>query len=126
MNAPEPDWMVLIYSIEPEGGQQGISQGEQARTLNRFGFVDEHDRNPVTDGIRKTALFTEERTAILPQTDFSFALGAGNDIEQFFRQTHRFSSLIHAIMMTLKERFSLYPNRFWISMQDLKRKRLHG
>ena len=52
------------------------------------GLVDEHHRNVVLDGIHAVARDALERRAVLDQRDWSFAVGTGQNLEQFRVDSH--------------------------------------
>jgi hypothetical protein len=58
------------------------------RSFQGFGLFDEHDGNIVLDLIEQLTLVADEAVAFVVEADVPLALGAGQDVQQFFADGH--------------------------------------
>jgi hypothetical protein len=71
-----------------EGKNDGMDRRHDRRDSDRRRFVDQHDRNSVSDGIPKTALFAHQRRVLLTILECAPTLRADEDVKQLFGKRH--------------------------------------
>lgn len=62
----------------------------QLRLVQGGGFINEHDRNIVPDGIQQPAVVADKTVALFIELDIALAFRAGQNFEQFVADCHMF------------------------------------
>jgi hypothetical protein len=69
---------MVAFAVPGATGQDG------SIALQGFGFFNQHDGNIVADFVEKLAVVADQSILSGIEVDVAFALGTGEDVEQFF------------------------------------------
>src|ERR1700723_470444 len=82
--ASHANWRARVASIVFIAGRRGAG-----RARDRFGFLDQHDRNVVAHGVLQSARVADQAVLLVVEMQVALAFRARQDVEQFLTQRHR-------------------------------------